>query len=452
MSATLESASRWLGPGAQSTEQITALVSGPILERLSWRNWWIAFLAALALTIIMWVSAIYLLAEGIGVWGVNSVIVWGFAIANYVWWIGIGNAGTLISALLLLTHQQWRSSLNRFAETMTLFAASIAGLFPIFHLGRPYVLYWIIPYPNRMGLWPQWRSALVWDFWAVSVYILFSFLFWYAGLIPDLAVLRDRARNSTTRRIYGAFALGWRGSARHWDIQQRMYRAMAAIAVPMVCLVHSIVALDFAASLMPGWQETIFPPYFVVGALYSGFGIVVILAASLRWGFGFESLITRNHFEVIARVLLAAATVMGISYAVEWFTGWYGNDTADVNQIIYQFTGTYWPMYAGQLLFNCIVPQIFWWPAARRSITTVVVVSVILNAGMWFERILIVWNTLGHGHMPSAWRIFLPTIWDWTLLFGSLGFFAFLFLIFSRVLPVISMHEVSLLWHEEQQA
>lgn len=452
MSATLESASRWLGPGAQSTEQITALVSAPILERLSWRNWWIAFLAASALTIIMWISAIYLLAEGIGVWGVNSVIVWGFAIANYVWWIGIGNAGTLISALLLLTHQHWRSSLNRFAETMTLFAASIAGLFPIFHLGRPYVLYWIIPYPNRMGLWPQWRSALVWDFWAVSVYILFSFLFWYAGLIPDLAVLRDRARNPTTRRIYGAFALGWRGSARHWDIQQRMYRAMAAIAVPMVCLVHSIVALDFAASLMPGWQETIFPPYFVVGALYSGFGMVVILAASLRWGFGFESLITRNHFEVMARVLLAAATVMGISYAVEWFTGWYGNDTADVNQVIYQFTGIYWPMYAAQLLFNCVVPQIFWWPSARRSITTVVVVSVILNVGMWFERILIIWNTLGHGHMPSAWRIFLPTIWDWTLLFGSLGFFAFLFLIFSRVLPVISIHEVNLLWHEERQA
>lgn len=452
MSAVPQDSSRWLGPGAQSAQQITALICAPILERLSWRNWWLAFLAASALTIIMWVSAIYLLAEGIGVWGVNSVIVWGFAIANYVWWIGIGNAGTLISALLLLTHQQWRASLNRFAETMTLFAASIAGLFPIFHLGRPYVLYWIIPYPNRMGLWPQWRSALVWDFWAVSVYIIFSLLFWYSGLIPDLAVLRDRARSNAARRIYGAFALGWRGSARHWDVQQRMYRAMAAIAVPMVCLVHSIVALDFAASLMPGWQETIFPPYFVVGALYSGFGMVAIIAASLRWGFGLEGMITRNHFEVIARVLLAAATVMGISYAVEWFTAWYGNDSAELNQVIYEFTGTYWPMYLGQLLFNVVAPQLFWWPAARRSITVVVVISIVINIGMWFERILIIWNTLGRGHMPSAWRVFLPTFWDWSLLFGSLGFFLFLFLIFSRVLPVISMHEVSLLCHEEHQA
>ncbi len=296
MSVTAQDAARWLGPGAQDHQQITALVCAPMLARLSWRNWWIAFAFATALTALMWISAIWVLAEGVGVWGVNSVIVWGFALANYVWWIGIGNAGTLISALLLLTHQQWRASLNRFAETMTLFAATIAGLFPIFHLGRPYVLYWIIPYPNRMGLWPQWRSALVWDFWAVSVYIIFSILFWYVGLIPDLAVLRDRGRKRWVRRIYGAFALGWRGSARHWDVHQRMYRAMAAIAVPMVCLVHSIVALDFAASLMPGWQETIFPPYFVVGALYSGFGMVVIIAASLRWGFGLEVTDHRKSF------------------------------------------------------------------------------------------------------------------------------------------------------------
>ena len=451
MSATSADAARWLGAGAQTPEQITALVCAPMLTRLSWRNWWIAFAVASVLTVMMWISALWLLVQGVGIWGVNSVIVWGFAIANYVWWIGIGNAGTLISALLLLTHQQWRASLNRFAETMTLFAASIAGLFPILHLGRPYVLYWIIPYPNRMGLWPQWRSALVWDFWAVSVYILFSLLFWYAGLIPDLAILRDRGRNRTLRRIYGAFALGWRGSARHWDIQQRMYRAMAAVAVPMVCLVHSIVALDFAASLMPGWQETIFPPYFVVGALYSGFGVVVIIAACLRWGFGLESLVTRNHFDVIARVMLAAATVMGISYALEWFTAWYSNDRAELNQVIYEFTGAYWPMYVCQLLFNVVVPQLFWSPRVRNSIAAVFVISIIINIGMWFERILIVWNTLGRGHMPSAWRIFLPTLADWTLLFGSLGFFLFLYLVFSRILPVISINEVHKLLHEEQQ-
>jgi molybdopterin-containing oxidoreductase family membrane subunit len=451
MSVTSADAARWLGPAAQTREQITGAICAPMLTRLSWRNWWIAFAAATALTALMWISAIWVLVDGIGVWGVNSVIVWGFAIANYVWWIGIGNAGTLISALLLITRQHWRASLNRFAETMTLFAASIAGLFPILHLGRPYLLYWIIPYPNRMGLWPQWRSALVWDFWAVSVYILFSLLFWYAGLIPDLAILRDRARNPTTRRIYGAFALGWRGSAVHWDVHQRMYRAMAAIAVPMVCMLHSIVALDFAASLMPGWQETIFPPYFVVGALYSGFGVVAIIAACIRWGFGLESLVTRNHFEVIARVLLAAATVMGISYAVEWFTAWYSDDRAGLNQVIYEFTGTYWPMYMCQLLFNVVVPQLFWSPRVRNSIAAVFTISVIINVGMWIERILIVWNTLGRGHMPSTWRIFIPTFWDWSLLLGSLGFFLFLYLIFSRVLPVISMHEVLKLLHEERR-
>jgi Ni/Fe-hydrogenase subunit HybB-like protein len=442
---------RWLGPGAQNEEQITALIAAPILERLSWRNWWIAFTISGSLTVLMIVAAAWLFSQGVGVLGNNTTLVWGFPIANYVWWLGIGHAGTLISALLLLTRQRWRASLNRFAETMTLFAASIAGLYPIFHLGRPYFLYWLIPYPNRMTLWPQWRSALVWDFWAVSTYILFSTLFWYAGLIPDLAVLRDRARSRTVRRIYGTFALGWRGSAHHWEIHDRLYRAMAAMALPLVVSVHSIVSLDFAASLMPGWQSTIFPPYFVVGALYSGFAMVVVIAAALRAGLGLESLITVSHFEIIARVLLMASLVMGISYSVEWFTAWYSQDRAELNQVAYEFTGPYWPMYVAQLLFNVAIPQLFWFPRVREHIPAVIAISILINVGMWIERVLIIWNTLGHGHLVSSWRLFFPTFWDWALLFGTIGFFAFLYLITCRLLPIVSVHETHKLLHRERQ-
>lgn len=451
MSAASQDAARWLGPGAQSEKAITALICAPMLERISWRNWWIAFAFASALTIIMWISAIYLFAAGIGVWGVNSVIVWGFAISNYVWWLGIGHAGTLISALMLLTRQRWRASLNRAAETMTLFAVAMAGLYPIFHLGRPYFLYWLIPYPNRMTLWPQWRSALVWDFWAVGTYILFSILFWYAGLIPDLAVLRDRARNRTVRRTYGVFALGWRGSARHWEIHERMYRAMAAMAVPLVVSVHSIVSLDFAASVMPGWQTTIYPPYFVIGALYSGFAMVVVIMAALRQGFGFESLITVRHFEVIGRVLLTASIIMGLSYSVEWFTAWYSGDTAELNQLSNEFTGPYWPLYAAQIICNVVVPQLYWSRYVRTRIPLMVIIAIIINIGMWIERVLIIWDTLGHDYMVSSWRLFLPTFWDWSLWFGTLGFFAFLYLLFCRVLPIMSVHETHKLLHRERQ-
>jgi Ni/Fe-hydrogenase subunit HybB-like protein len=450
MSSALGNGGRWLGPGAQNEEHITALICAPILERVSWKMWWVAFLIAFAFTILMIVSATWLLAEGVGVWGVNATVVWGFAIANYVWWLGIGHAGTLISALLLLTRQRWRASLNRFAETMTLFAVAMAGLFPIFHLGRPYLLYWLIPYPNTMLLWPQWRSALVWDFWAVSTYILFSLLFWYSGLIPDLAILRDRARSRTVRRIYGAFALGWRGSARHWEIHDRLYRAMAAMAIPLVVSVHSIVSLDFAASVMPGWQTTIYPPYFVAGALYSGFAMVAVIAIALRGGLGFESLVTLRHLDMIGRVLLAASIVMGICYAVEWFTVWYSNERAELNLLRFMFFGTYWPMYLAQLLCNVALPQLLWWKSVRRSIRLVFLIAILINVGMWIERILIIWNTLGHDYMVSAWRAFQPTFWDWSLLFGSLGLFAVLYLVFCRVLPVISIHETHKLLHRER--
>jgi molybdopterin-containing oxidoreductase family membrane subunit len=316
-----EGDARWIGEGITSLEDINARIMAPIFAPAHTWRWWVALAFSGSLTLLMIVTVTWLFAHGIGIFGNNTTIVWGFPIANYVWWLGIGHAGTLISALLLLTRQKWRGSLNRFAETMTLFAASMAGLFPIFHLGRPYYLYWIVPYPNVQDVWPQWRSALVWDFWAVGTYITFSALFWYAGLIPDLAMLRERANSRFVRRLYGAFALGWRGSARHWQVHDRLYRYMAALAVPLVVSVHSIVSLDFAASLEPGWSDTIYPPYFVVGALYSGFAMVVVLAAALRWGCSFQPFITVRHFEVIARVLLTASIIMGVSYASEWFWG-----------------------------------------------------------------------------------------------------------------------------------
>jgi molybdopterin-containing oxidoreductase family membrane subunit len=452
MNALVDRKEHWIGPDIRSLEDINARVFAPILApSVTWR-WWVAFLLCGSLTLLMIVTVTWLFVHGIGIFGNNTTIVWGFPIANYVWWLGIGHAGTLISALLLLTRQKWRGSLNRFAETMTLFAATMAGLFPIFHLGRPYYLYWITPYPNVQGLWPQWRSALIWDFWAVGTYITFSALFWYVGLIPDLATLRERARSRTVRRIYGMFALGWRGSARHWEVHERFYRYMAALAVPLVVSVHSIVSLDFAASLEPGWQNTIYPPYFVVGALYSGFAMVVVIAAVLRWACAFAPFITVRHFEMIAKVLLTASVVMGVSYATEWFWAWYSGDRAERHLVRFLFAGAYAPLYYGQLAFNVVIPQALWLPRVRNSIFAVTIISILINVGMWLERILIVWSTLSRDYLLSAWRVFLPTFWDWALLFGSLGTFMFLFMIFVRILPALPAHELRKLWVEENEA
>jgi molybdopterin-containing oxidoreductase family membrane subunit len=435
---------RWTLPEARDLDAVNRLVSAPLLESglWTWRAWWIGFAVSFALTAVMAVCILWLFIKGIGVWGVNSTVVWGFAIANYVWWIGIGNAGTLISSMLLLMRQKWRASTNRFAEAMTLFAATIAGIFPILHLGRPLYFYWLTPYPNTMTIWPQWRSALIWDFWAILSYILFSIIFWYVGLIPDLATIRDRSKTALRRAIYGALALGWRGSARHWRAYEILHLTLACLGVPLVVSLHSVVGMDFAASLMPGWQETIFPPYFVVGAMYSGFAMVVCLAVLVRWGFNMQSVITLNHFDVMAKVMLAASLIMGLSYASEWFMAWYGGDRPDRSLVIFEFTGPYWPMYAGLLLCNVVIPQAFWLPAVRRNVIAMFAIAVVINIGMWLERILIIWNTLSHGYLPSMWRLFLPTVWDWLLMFGSLGLFALMFLVFVRLVPIVSMHEV----------
>ena len=331
---------------------------------------------------------------------------------------------------------------------MTLFAVSIAGLFPILHLGRPEYFYWLAPYPNTMTLWPQWRSALVWDFWAIISYLLFSIVFFYVGVVPDLATLRDRSKSLRSRRIYGAFALGWRGSARQWRLHQTLYLTMAALAVPLVCSVHSIVGLDFAASLMPGWQETIFPPYFVVGAMFSGFAMVVLLAAAMRWGFGFQQIVTVRHFEAMALIILASSLIMTLSYSTEWFSGWYSGKVAERGEVVFAFTGSYAPLFWARLFCNCAAPRILWWPRMRRSLWVLVLVSLAILVGMWLERILIIWITHSHNFLPSMRRLFLPTLEDGLLVFAPFGLFAMLFLIFVRVLPAISIREMRQLLHE----
>jgi molybdopterin-containing oxidoreductase family membrane subunit len=439
-------------PPSATDASITAMIADPVLTGVVGRGWWIAMACAAPLALITIAAIARLFWSGIGLLGNNTTVVWGVPIANYVWWIGIGNAGTLISALLLLTRQKWRASINRFAEAMTLFAVSLAGLFPILHLGRPGYFYWLAPYPNTMTLWPQWRSALVWDFWAILSYLLFSIVFFYVGLLPDLAAFRDRSKSRRARRIYGAFALGWRGSARQWRLHDLFYTTMAALAVPLVCSVHSIVGLDFAASLMPGWQETIFPPYFVVGAMFSGFAMVVLLAAALRWGFNFQSVLTIRHFEAMALIILASSLIMTLSYATEWFSGWYGGQAAERGEVAFAFTGSYAPLFWLQLACNCAAPQILWWPGMRRSLSALVAVSLAILVGMWLERFLIICNTLSHGYLPSMRRLFLPTLEDGLLLFAPFGLFAMLFLIFVRLLPAISMHEMRQLRHERPRA
>jgi Ni/Fe-hydrogenase subunit HybB-like protein len=429
-------------PAGATYASVTSEVADPLLERGPGRLWWVTFGAGGVLALPFLVAVLWLLVHGVGIWGINTSVVWGFAIANYVWWIGIGNAGTLISCMLLLTRQRWRASINRFAEAMTLFAAAIAGLFPILHLGRPYLFYWLAPYPNTMDLWPQWRSPLVWDFFAIASYLIFSLIFWYVGAVPDLATMRDRAQSRRAQIGYGVFALGWRGSTRHWQRYEAFYWTMAALGVPLVCSVHSVVGMDFAAGLMPGWQETIFPPYFVVGAMFSGFAMVVVLAVLVRVTLGVADVITTRHFDAMAKLLLAASLIMGLSYATEWFFAWYGGQEAERRIVRYAFGGDYAVLYWSMLACNVVVPQLLWWRAVRRNLPALCAVAVLINVGMYLERILIILNTLSRPHLPAMWRTFAPTLWDWLTLLGSLGVFLVLFALFLRLVPAISMHEV----------
>jgi molybdopterin-containing oxidoreductase family membrane subunit len=420
-------------------------IAGIVLSgRFGWK-WWTAFLVACGGVLALLVAVSWLLVKGIGIWGVDIPVAWGFAIGNFVWWIGIGHAGTFISAVLLLLRQKWRTSINRFAEAMTLFAASIAGIFPILHLGRPWFFYWLVPYPNVMNVWPQWRSPLVWDFFAIATYLSVSLLFWYVGLIPDLATLRDRAGTRGRRGAqiaYGLLALGWRGEARHWARFQNAYLLLAGLATPLVVSVHTIVSLDFAVGNTPGYHSTIFPPYFVAGALFSGFAMVLTLAIPLRAAFGLQDFITGRHLANAAKVLLATSWMVAYGYLSEIFTAFYSGEKYEIFMTINRWTGPYAPVYWSMLACNILLPQLLWSRRVRHSVPALFLLSLVINAGMWMERFLIVVSSLHRDYLPSAWGMFYPTVWDWITLFGSIALFVWLFLLFVRFLPLISMAEM----------
>src|SRR4051812_5562316 len=420
------------------TDQISAIV---LKSPLTW-GWLFGFALAFGLLMMLTVAIAYLLFQGVGIWGIRSPVMWGFAIVNFVWWVGIGHAGTLISAILLLLKQDWRTSINRFAEAMTLFAVACAGMFPLLHMGRPWVFYWMFPYPNTMSIWPQFRSPLVWDVFAVSTYFTISLVFWFVGLIPDLATLRDMAQNRATRMIYGMLAMGWRGSARHWHRYETAYLLLGGLATPLVLSVHTVVSFDFAIGIVPGWHTTIFPPYFVAGAIYSGFAMVMILAIPIRAVFGLEDMITDRHLDNMARITLATGLIVAYGYIVEIFMAWYGGNLFEKHMMWNRMHGYYKFEYWTLISINVVFVNVLWLKRIRSSPVALWIVSVIVMVAMWLERFVIVVISLSQDFLPSSWGIYHPTRWDWAVYIGTLGFFTFSFLLFIRVLPMISVFEM----------
>lgn len=439
-----------LAPG-HTYGTVTDKISAIVLTRGTSRGWWQAFIGSFFFVTILMVGTTYLIAKGTGIWGINVPVAWGFAILIFVWWIGIGHAGTLISAVLLLLNQPWRTSINRFAEAMTLFAVACAGLYPLLHLGRLWVFYWLLPYPNTMGIWPQFRSALVWDVFAVSTYLTVSLLFWYVGLIPDLATLRDRAQSGFGRVVYGILAMGWRGSARHWQRFDTAYKLLAGLATPLVVSVHTVVGLDFATSIVPGWHNTIFPPYFVAGAIYSGFAMVLTLAIPLRAVYGLQDFITDRHLDNMAKVMLATELMVAYGYLMEAFFGWYSANVYEQYVVTNRAVGPYAPSYWALILCNVLIPQLLWIKSIRRAPVILWSIAVIANIGMWLERYVIVITSLHRDYLPSSWSMYYPTIWDWAIFAGTLGLFFFLLLLFIRFLPVISIFEMRELVHRSEE-
>lgn len=438
-----------IAPG-QDYRSVTSKIADIVLARNTPRGWLVGFGIAFALMNVLLVSVAYLFVKGVGIWGINNPVGWGFAIVNFVWWIGIGHAGTLISAILLLFRQEWRTSINRFAEAMTLFAVAAAGTFPIIHMGRPWFAYWLMPLPNTMGLWPQFRSPLTWDVFAISTYGLVSLMFWYVGLVPDLATLRDKASHIVLRRVYGIFALGWRGAAKHWHRYQKTYLLLAALSTPLVISVHTIVSLDFTTGIIPGWHSTMFPPYFVDGAIYSGFAMVLTLMIPLRKFYGLEKVITRRHLNNMAKIMLATGSIVFYSYLMEMFFSWYSGNQFEMFMISNRFGGPYAPFYWALLFCNAIVPQTLWSSKVRANQLLLWIIALIVNVGMWLERFIIVVTSLSRDFLPSSWDLYIPTGWDYATYLGTIGLFITLIFLFIRVLPAISMFEVRELVAEKE--
>jgi molybdopterin-containing oxidoreductase family membrane subunit len=430
------------------TERIAAV---PLKPRVG-VGWYAAMAVSAALLALLSYSIVYLLLYGVGVWGLQIPAAWGFAIINFVWWIGIGHAGTLISAILLLLHQEWRTSINRLAEAMTIFAVACAGLFPLLHLGRPWFFYWLVPYPTIMGVWPQFRSPLVWDFFAVSTYLTVSLLFWYAGLIPDLAAMRDRAKGRFGRVGYGILALGWRNSARHWQRYHSMYVILAGLATPLVVSVHTTVSFDFAVSIVPGWHSTVFPPYFVAGAIFCGFAMVLVLTIPLRAAYGVRDMITDYHLDVMGRVMLVAGLGVSYGYLMDFWTAWYTDRPGDTYIYDYKFYGDYAAVYWLLIACNVVIPQALWFRAVRRRTILLFLVAIAVNIGMWCERFVIIPVSLHRDHVPAYWAMYYPTGWDWALYAGTFGLFGGLMFLFLRLLPMISISEMRQLVTETEGA
>lgn len=433
-------------PGETHTT-ITDKIGGIVLHR-TLMGWFIGFCAAVFFLLVLLYSITFLLMTGVGIWGVNIPVGWGADIINFVWWIGIGHAGTLISAILLLLRQDWRTSINRFAEAMTLFAVACAGLYPILHMGRPWLAYWVLPYPNTLGMWPQFQSPLEWDVFAISTYATVSILFWLTGLIPDFASLRDKAKNVYARYFYGVLSLGWRGSAKHWHRYELASLILAGLSTPLVVSVHSIVSLDFAAGILPGWHVTVFPPYFVAGAVFAGFAMVILLMIPIRHFYGLQSLVTMKHFDLMAKVTLATGLIVLYGYILELFYAWYSGNIYETffaqNRLFGPYGWSFWAL----ILCNGIAPQFFWFKRIRQSIPGLIIVCLFVSVGMWLERFVIIVGSLYRDFLPSSWGFYNLTMWDWMMYIGTFGLFFTGMLLFIRFAPMIAISEMHVLLHK----
>jgi Ni/Fe-hydrogenase subunit HybB-like protein len=425
-------------PFAKITDAVIRIVETPKPPTA----WYIALSISLCWVGLFLVSVSNLFWTGIGIWGNNNPVGWAWDIVNFVFWVGIGHAGTLISAILFLLRQNWRTAINRAAEAMTIFAVICALMFPAMHIGRPWLPYWMLPIPNQMDMWPQFRSPLDWDVFAVSTYFTVSLMFWFMGLVPDLASIRDRATSNGRRIVYGVLALGWRGSARQWHRYERAYLILAGLSTPLVLSVHSVVSFDFATAQLPGWHATIFPPYFVAGAIFSGFAMVLTLLIPAREFFGLKNVIELRHLELMNKIILATGTMVGYAYAMEFFIAWYGASSYEqftfINRAFGPYAWAYWTMVS----CNVIFPQLFWFKKVRTNIGAMMVICVLVNVGMWFERFVIIATSLARDFLPSAWGYYVPTIWDFTTFLGTFGIFFTLFLLFCRFLPMVATAEV----------
>jgi len=431
-----------IAPG-HDFETVTEAVAQIPLARRTPLGWVFGFLIAFALLMGLQLAIGKLVLVGVGIWGNNIPVGWAFDIINFVWWIGIGHAGTLISAILLLFKQRWRMSISRFAEAMTLFAVACAAIFPLFHTGRPWLAaYWLFPYPNTMGLWPQFRSPLIWDVFAVSTYATVSVVFWYVGLVPDLATLRDRAVSGFKQKIFGILALGWRGSSRHWHRYEVATLILSGLSTPLVLSVHSVVSFDFAVSVLPGWHATIFPPYFVAGAIYAGFAMVLSLAIPLRVAYKLEDFITMRHIDNMAKVMLATGLMVAYGYTMEAFFGWYSANQYERFMIWNRMTGPYAWSYWMLIAINVVMIQLLWFQSVRQNTKLLFVLSLFVSVGMWLERFVIIVTSLHRDFLPSSWGMYYPTRWDFLTFFGTIGLFLTLFFLFMRFVPMISMFEV----------